>query len=181
MPITRVPLRLEILRAVTAALKDIHPGNGYEFDLRDDEHGRARVVRGRLHVGNDEPLPMVSIVEPPMAVEPISTQRQPDNTARSGQWDLIIQGWAQDDPENPTDIAYQLEAEVRRRLALEKRRPTGRPGSMQQRDFFGLGMKIENMTIGQPVIRPNEHVSEQAVFYLVITLTITEYLMNPEG
>ena len=48
MAITRVPLRLEILRAISAALKEVNPDNGYEFDLRDDEHGRQRVVRGRL-------------------------------------------------------------------------------------------------------------------------------------
>lgn len=174
MAITRVPLRLEILRAISAALKEVNPDNGYEFDLRDDEHGRQRVVRGRLHIGDDEPLPMVSIVEPAMVPEPISTERQPDNTARVGQWDLIIQGWAKDDPQNPTDIGYQLEAEVVQRLAREKARPDARPGSPNGRNFFGLGRKIENMTIGSPVVRPNEHVSEQAVFYVVLTLIIAE-------
>jgi hypothetical protein len=118
MPITRIPLRLEILRAITAALKEINPTNGYEFDLRDDltleSEPRPRVVRGRLHIGDDEPLPMVSLVEPPMSIEPTSTKKQADNTARHGEWDILIQGWARDDPLNPTDAAYQLEAEVRR-------------------------------------------------------------------
>lgn len=175
MPITRVPVRLQILRALTNALKEIHPGNGYEFDLRDNNLGQARVVRGRLHIGDDEPLPMVSIVEPSMGPESLSTQRQPDNTGRSGQWDLVIQGWAKDDPANPTDIGYQLEAEVRRRLTLEKPARTNRPGSMGGVSIFGFPTTVlENMTIGTPVVRPNEHVSEQAVFYLVITLTIHE-------
>lgn len=178
---TRVPKRLEILRAITLALKDICPPNGYEFDLRDDEHGRARVVRGRLHIGDDEPLPMISLVEPPMAAVPLDTKRQGDNTARLGEWDILIQGWARDDAQNPTDVAYQLEAEVRRRLAIEKVRPDARPGSANGRNYFGLGTKILNMNIGSPVIRPNEHVSEQAVFYLVLTLQIGEDMATALG
>lgn len=176
MAITRIPLRLQIVRALSAALKEINPDNGYEFDLRDDGP-LQRVVRGRLQIGNDEPVPMVSIVEPPMAVEPISTKRQPDNTARVGEWDLIIQGWAQDDPFNPTDVGYQLEAEVRHRLAAEKKR--GRNGETSILGFDET--KIQNMIIGAPVIRPNEHISEQAVFYLVVTLHIAEDMALPLG
>lgn len=185
MPITRVPLRLEILRAITAALKTINPENGYEFDLRDeytpDNEPRQRVVRGRLHIGNDEPVPMVSLLEPPMVAQPTDTKKQADNTIRHGAWDIIIQGWVQDDPHNPTDAAYQLEAEVRRRLAAEKKRPDARPGNSSGRNYFGMGNKIHNMTIGAPVIRPNEHVSEQAVFYLVLTLEISEDMATPLG
>lgn len=179
---TAIPLRLEILRAITAALKEINPENGYEFDLRDEdtyEAPRPRVVRGRLTIGNDEPLPMLSILEPPMAIEAISTKRQPDNTKRVGEWELIIQGWTEDDPVNPTDPAYQFEAEVRRRLALEKKR--GRPGRPEGHNFFGLGTKILNMTIGTPVVRPNEHISEQAVFYFVLTLEIAEDMASNFG
>jgi hypothetical protein len=117
---------------------------------------------------------MVSLIEPPLAIEPLSTKKQRDNTIRNGDWDIIIQGWAQDDAQNPTDIAYQLEAEVRRRIAIEKKRPDARPGNPNGRNYFGLGQKIQNLTIGSPVVRPNEHVSEQAVFYLVITLQIGE-------
>lgn len=181
MPPTRVPLRLEIVRTICAALEEINPDNGYEFDLRPDEHGRSRVLRGRLEIGNDEPIPMVSIVEPPMAIEPLSTKRQPDNTTRAGEWDLIIQGWAKNNKENPTDTAYQLEAEVRRRLAREMKRPNARPGNPRGRDYFGLGTKIHNMSIGTPVVRPNEHISEQGVFYLVLTLEIVEDMATNLG
>lgn len=182
MPITRVPVRLQILRAMTAALKEINPTNGYEFDLRDDADGVQRVVRGRLHIGEDEPVPMVSIIEPSMAPEPLSTQRQPDNTGHAGQWDLVVQGWANDDKSNPTDIGYQLMQEVRRRLAAEKPARTGRPSSMGGITIFGFPSEvIENMTIGTPVVRPNEHISEQAVFWLLITLTIHEDLLDPIG
>lgn len=175
MAITHIPRRLAIARAITESLKEINPDNGYEFDLRDDDRGQPRVVRGRLHYGDNDPLPMLSILEPPMAPEPTPTRRQPDNTARVGEWDLIIQGWAQDDPHNPTDIAYQLEAEVSRKLAAEKKR--GRNG---ETNIFGFPENvIQNLTIGSPVVRPNEHISEQAVFYLVLTLQIAEDMAAP--
>lgn len=179
MPITRIPLRLQIARAITDALKEINPDNGYEFDLRNDAGGQPRVVRGRLDFGDSDPLPLVSINEPPLSVEPIPTKKQTGNTARAGEWDLIIQGWAKDNPTNPTDIAYQLQAEVSQRLARENQRARiGRPGA---RDIFGLGEKIISMTIGAPVVRPNEHISEQGVFYLVLTLEIAEDMAEPFG
>lgn len=185
MPITRIPLRLEIMRALTNALKDINPLNGFEFDLQDeytpDNEPRPRVVRGRLHIGDDEPLPMVSLLEPPMVAQPTDTSKQVGNTLRHGNWDIIIQGWVRDDPVNPTDAAYQLEAEVRCRLAMEMKRSDARPGSSSGRNYFGLGNKILNMTVGLPVVRPNEHVSEQAVFYLVLTLQISEDMSAPLG
>lgn len=189
MPITRVPLRLQIIRALTEVIKQVNPTNSipggnpahhYEFDLRDDfstNPPRPRVMRGRLHIGDDEPLPMVAISEPPMTIEGVSTQRQPDNTTHAGQWDLIIQGWAKDDPWNPSDIAYQLMQEVRCAIAKEKKR--GRNG-----DTLILGFdqtKIQNMVIGAPVIRPNEHISEQAVFYMAVTFTICEDIASPLG
>lgn len=177
MPITRVPVRLQIMRAITDALKEINPDNGYEFDLRDDEHGAPRVVRGRLHYGDNDPLPLVSIVEPPLSPDPMPTQRQTANLARVTDWDLIVQGWAQDDPNNPTDIAYQMEAEVRRRLALSRVVSTSGEATILG---FSEGV-ILNMAIGSPVVRPNEHISEQAVFYLVLTLQIAEDMGAPLG
>ena len=189
MPITRIPLRLQILRALTDVIKQVNPTNlivpgdpssRYEFDLRDDTStvpSRPRVTRGRLHIGEDEPLPMVTIVEPPMAIEGMSTQRQPDNTAHAGQWDMIIQGWAKGDPWYPSDVGYQLMQEVRCALAKEKKR--GRNGNTNILGFDST--KIQNMTIGSPVIRPNEHISEQAVFYFVLTFTICEDTASPLG
>ena len=115
-----------------------------------------------------------------MAVEGILTKRQPDNTKRVGEWDLIIQGWVQRPLRGPgsyhsLDAAYQLMEEVRLRLAKEKAK--SRNG---RHSFFGFDeTKISNMTIGAPVVRPNEHISEQAVFYLILTLDIVEDMANP--
>lgn len=174
MTITNIPPRLRILLAISDALKEINPDNGYEFDLRDDQHGQPRVVRGRLVIGDEEPLPMVSILEQPMADEAISTERQADNTTNAGKWDLIVQGWAEGDKYNPSDIAYQLEAEVRKRISLEKKRPSARPGRGETRNYFGLGGLIYNITIGQPVVRPAEGISPQGTFYFNLTLEIAE-------
>ena len=134
MAYTRIPLRLQIVRALTDVIKQVNPTNSipggapadhYEFDLRDDTSttpARPRVCRGRLHYGEDEPLPMVSILEQPMPIDGMTTRRQPDNTARIGEWDVIIQGWVKDDPWNPSDAAYQMMQEVRAAIAKEKKR-----------------------------------------------------------
>ncbi|MBI1620017.1 hypothetical protein [Aquamicrobium zhengzhouense] len=181
MPITNIPPRLKILLALTDVLKEINPANGYEFDLTDDEHARPRVVRGRLVIGDDEPLPMVSILEQPMADEPIRTEHQRDNTINAGKWSLIVQGWAEGDKHNPSDIAYQLEAEVRKRFALEKKRPSARPGRGETRNYFGLGGLIYNFTIGQPVVRPAEGISPHGTFYFNLTLEIAEDMATDLG
>lgn len=180
LPIDMIPIRVAIRRAVKAALVEINPTNGYHNDLRPDEMGRARVVAGRNAIGNDEPLPLVTIIEPPLAVEQTSTRRQPDNTVRATEWDLLIQGWVEDD-EEAGDQAYLLCAEVCRRLAQEKRRPDARPGSGNGYNFFGMRNKIFEMTIGSPVVRPSETVTSQSVFYLVLTLKITEDMARPFG
>ena len=179
------PLRLRILIALTDLLKTVTPANGYQFDLsdveafEDDPYAGHRVIRGRLFIGDSEPPTMVSILEPPSAVEPI-LNRGPDNTARASEWDILIQGWARDDDDNePCDLAYALAAEVHRVLGSEiKRTRTGRPGAP---NILGLGGKLEFIKIGTPVIRPSEEVSGYGVFYTILTLKIVEDIADPFG
>lgn len=173
------PLRLRILIALTDLLKTVTPANGYSFDLSNDEDGEKRVVRGRMFLGDSEPSHMVSILEPPSAVEPI-LNRGPDNTARASEWDILIQGWARDDDDNePCDLAYALAAEVHRVLGSEiKRTRTGRPGAP---NILGLGGKLEFIKIGTPVIRPTEDVSGYGVFYTILTLKIVEDIAERFG
>ena len=178
---TVVPIRLQIQRAISEVLLEVNPDNGYEFDLRPAEDEQPRIVRGRLTIGDDEPLPMVTILEPPLHPVPTDTMRQPDNTARQTEWDLIIQGFAMDDPVNPTDIAYQFEAEVRRCLAMQKKRRDGGVGSIRHLNILGLGDKIQGMTFGNPVIRPSETVANQAMFYFVLTVKFCEDMESAIG
>lgn len=173
------PFRLRVLKALTDALKGINPDNGYIHDLRDETLGsrsRPRVYRGRDEFGNGDPLPMVSVLESPSALDPA---QKPNDKASYGAWELLIQGFVEDDPLNPTDPAYHLEAEVRAALAKEKvrRDNAGRP------NILGLGNgypSVDKIDIGQPVVRPGDGVnSTVAFFWLSITLHLVEDLEEP--
>ena len=166
------PFRLLVLDALTAQIKKVSPANGYHFDVAE------AVFRGRVWFGDDDPLPMVSILEPPLAIEQLRSQA--DNTGSEGDWDLLLQGWVPDDKSNPTDPAYAFVAEVIKSLAEAKTQKNGRTS-----DIFGLGaglgrnFGIENMTIGAPVVRPADEVSARACFYLPVTFKIAEDMTNP--
>jgi hypothetical protein len=169
------PLRLKILKAISAKIATITPGNGFVDDLSGD----GSVVRGRLFIGDDEPLPMVALNEPPMAIE--QARGAPQNPNSTGEWDILIQGWVEDDPPNLSDKAYVLEAQVRQVLASEMKKPSGRPGSGNGPDFFGFGPIIITMRIGAPVVRAPDGTSRTACFYLMLTLQIVEDMTKPFG
>lgn len=173
------PFRLRILIALTELLRGVTTTSGYQFDLSNDQDGEKRVVRGRLFLGDSEPAYMVSIIEPPSAVEAI-LNRGPDNTARAGEWDILIQGWTRNDDDNEEcDLAYALAADVHKALGAElKRTRTGRPGAP---DILGFAGKVESMKIGTPVIRPTEEVTDYGVFYTILTMKIVEDIADPFG
>lgn len=170
-----VPFRLKALKKLTECIQRVTPANGYTNDLSD------AVFRGRLAYGDDEVIPMVSLIEPPLAIE--SLKAQADNISRNGDWDILVQGWVEDDRENPTDPAYLLAAEVTMELAVEKQRKRGRTP-----DILGLGAGfgdepngITGMTIGAPVVRPPDETSARACFYILLTLQIAEDTSRPFG
>lgn len=180
--IAQKPFRLQILVALTELLRGITPANGYHFDLSTTDDGEKRVVRGRQYIGDSEAAYLVSLLEPPSAVEAI-LNRGADNTARAGEWDIIVQGWARDNDADfeteECDLAYVLAADVHKALASTiKRTRTGRPGAP---NILGFGGKVESIKIGTPVIRPTEEVSGYGVFYTILTLKIVEDIADPFG
>lgn len=172
------PFRLKIIIAICDIIKTITPGNGYQMDLADEPHDVKHVVRGKLFLGDDEPNYIVSVLEPPTAVEP--QKSGVDNQKRANEWDILIQGWAKNDDDNePGDLAYVLAADVMKALSAEvKKTQTGRPGAP---NMLGMGSKITEMRIGTPVTRPTEDVTDYAVFYLILTLKIVEDMASPLG
>lgn len=172
------PFRLKCLIALTDIIKSVTPANGYQMDLSDEADGAKRVQRGRLIVGDDDPSTLVTIIEPPTAVEP--QQTGPDNTGRATEWDILIQGWAKNDKDNEAaDLAYVLAADVTKALAAEKQKTkTGRPGVP---DLLGMGGKVIDIRIGTSVVRPTEDLTDYGVFFLILTLKISEDMANPFG
>lgn len=170
-----VPFRLAVLQALTARLKTVTPDNDYVSDLSDtevDDVTLSRVYRGRDQFGFNDPLPMVSIREHPKALE--QTQGTTTSGSRTGDWDLMIQGFVTDDPENPTDPAHWLACDVVKALMAEKAR---------EDDIFGFGGRkpcVTDIKIGPYAALPADgEVSDVAFFIMPVTLVLVEDLSSP--
>lgn len=158
------PFRLRVLKSLSAVLEQVNPDNGYHFDLR------AKSFRGRVRFGPKDPIPMVSILEAPIPAE-VSESRG-DNGKSAGPWELLIQGFADDDRENPSDAAHHMMAEVKSILVKEKQRENGT-------NMLGMNGRVYEMRIGQGSVRPPEDPTTEAFFWLTLTLKLAEDLENP--
>jgi hypothetical protein len=158
------PFRLRVLQSLTTVLEGITPANGYTHDLT------GRVFRGRDIFGEDDPVPMVCILE---AVEEKPQLASPQSSGESaGPWELQIQGFVEDDRMNPTDPAHRLMAEVKKRLIEERTRE-------RQRNILGMGGRITELKISHGVVRPADEISGKAYFWLRLTLGLVENLLDP--
>ena len=172
-------LRLRIGKAITAAFQEIDgspavPGDptkpGWKHDLSATAKSKVCVFRGRLIYGDKDPLPMISILETPVPADQTINPR--DAKEASINWDLLIQGFVQDDKDNPTDPAYELMADVRKRLAMEKQKLNGRNG-------YAFGFKeISDLIIGSGVVRPPDEVSSKAYFWVSLSIDFAEDLIE---
>lgn len=181
------PQRLRTMIALTTLIASVRPedsnstSTGFNFNLENS------VFRGRNAFGDGDPLPMVSILEMPVAADQLDSP--PESNASSGPWDLLIQGFVKDDKENPTDEAYRLAADVVRVLAIEnsKRNKQRRAaGFAKGSETAILGIltpngepAISRIRIGSPVCRPPDEVSSKTYFWLRVSLDMVEDLENP--
>lgn len=190
-----LPFRLRVLNAITEQIKTVTPARTYvdpetqqtvafTNDLSDYvEQGAtlARVFRGRQQFGDTDPLPMVSVLENPAALDALLDRDAAED--RSGdkvsEWDLLIQGFVKDDPDNPTDPAHILCAEVIAALAEAGEMKTAERAP----NILGLGYRMPAVTklaIGNPVVRPADGVnSSQAFFWVGLRLTLAEDVKRP--
>lgn len=174
------PFKLRVLYAVTNCIKEVTPDNGFTFDLADFDPGDGvtmeRVFRGRAWFGDSDPIPMVSVLEPIEEADFLFTT-PPDDSSASYEWSLLVQGFVNDDPVHPTDPAYRMMRDVRRRLVREKRRKA--PGRNTS-DPFGTstwnmpGCRVTDMKVSTGKVRPADDVSAKAYWFLILTLTVTE-------
>lgn len=169
-----------MLRALTDCIKEVTPDNGYTFDLADFDPGDGammeRVFRGRPWFGDTDPIPMVSVLEPVEEADFLFVPATDDPSA-TYDWPLLVQGFVNDDPMHPTDPAYRLMRDVRRRLLAEKKRTApGRhvPDPLGSRAFGLPNCRVNEIRVSTGKVRPADDVSAKAYFYLVVTLNITE-------
>jgi len=177
------PLRLRIMQGLTELLETIAEedsnsgATGYHHTLA------GKVFRGRNLYGAGDPLPMLAILETPIANDQVDSP--PTSPHSTGDWDISIQGFAKDDKAHPTDPAYLLVADVVRCLAKEKKRlDRGRTATGQAPALLNVLLAngkpaVLSMQIGSPVCRPPDEVSDKAYFWLAIRLKIAEDLENP--
>lgn len=164
------PFRLRVLKNLTAVLEEITVANGYHFDLA------GAVFRGRDIFGNSDPLPMLSILE---SINEKDVLSSPIGGSSSGTaWELLIQGWTDDDEDNPTDPGQYLLADVKQRLTIERRRPFADP-ARRGCDPLGMDGKITDIKFSTGVVRPADEVSSKAYFWLKLELAMVENLLEP--
>ncbi len=161
------PFRLRVLDAVTETLESISVANGYSCELA------GAVFRGRDMFGNDDPLPMTAILEPPVAPDALFQGVASGSTY--SEWELLLQGFVDSDtlsPKHPTDPGHFLLADLKKALVKEKRRDEGF-------NAFGMQGRVEVHAIGQGVVRPADEVSAHAYVLLPIVLRIAENHEDP--
>lgn len=172
MPLTR-PLRLEIQYRLCDILREINPGNGFVSDMS-GTGADNKVFRGRLIFGENDPVPMLSLLDVPIPLDQLPSPA--DSDASTGQWELMIQGFVVDDRDNPTDPAHVLMADVKKRLSQERKKSNWRTAP---EGILGLGRRITGLAIGSGVVRPPDELSAKAYFWLNILLDLAEDLDDP--
>lgn len=151
---------LEGIVHVEADLPDT-PGVDWDgFDLD------GKVFRGRAVFGQEDKVPMLSVLEDPRP-EPTEYAGM-NNQARHDGWRLLVQGWVEDDKKNPTDPAYRLANVVEKRLA--QLIAVGEGGMPVDPDNYMLGIEgVTNIAFGPYVVRPpTEGISAKAFFYMPV-------------
>lgn len=167
---TDLPFRLDVLMRLTEWVEGVTPANDYAHDLT------GRVFRGRLRYGENDPIPMVSFVEDPQSKVTLAAPRGSQTV--QCQWPLLVQGFVDDDQENPTDPAYRLMTDVRRRLSALRAEQKDRPGKTLL-GFTEDGRRIDDLILGAPIVRPPDEVSVKAYFWLPLTLSLVENPATP--
>lgn len=173
-----IPQRLYVLQKLTDHLAGITPANSYAFDLTD------KVFRGRAVFNDSMPLPALSILE---SVRPdIGVQAGAEGQVRKEQWNLLLQGWVEDDLINPSDPGYYLMAAVEKRLS-EITLMDPRKGTPSFPDVHllgthpnGSGYLLTSFEFGPGIVRPPvETVSSKAFFYLPLRVGLATKAGEP--
>lgn len=170
------PLRLRIQEAITAVLATVPQTYG------DTETLDGHVFRGRAIFGDDDPLPMVCLLED--VDEKLQTPTPVGGKTTKFPWTLLIQGFTEDDRLNPSDPAQELMALVRQRLMQECVKAQGTspnrpPVSAAGQGPFGFGNVITEVRMSPGVVRPADEVNGKAYFWFKLTLEIVENGLDP--
>ena len=172
--------QLAILKAITAILEQI---TGYTIAGATDEDPpvpvdlSGKVYRGKTVFGAEETGPFLSILEGkrPDGLPDYATT---DKMIRSEEWHLLIQGFAEDDADNPMDTLYFLKALAEKQLATIVAEDSF--GSPAVPDNYMLGGLITELQLGPGIVRPLSQVTGGSeCFYLPVVVTFVMNLADP--
>ncbi len=162
-------VKLVIQKRLTAHLAGMD-ADAYGYDMT------GRVFRGRAVLGKSDPVPCITVLEAPTSAT--GTGAGDARMVRNTPWPLLIQGFVQDDKQHPTDPAYDLMAQVVRRLSeIVETKPNGQPADPS---VYRLGGLISDLIIENGVVRPpQENVSDKAFFWLPVTIGFANNARRP--
>lgn len=163
-------IRLRILEAITQHLQGVTTQNGYYHDIS------KSVFRGRAFFGTGDPLPMVSILEGKGSE--FGEFADDNSSKRKDDLIIMVQGFVEDDKNNPTDPAYRLLSDVERRLSDII--ATDVQGKALYPGVYNLRGLITYFRMASPVVRPPEEgLSSKAFFYLPVRVGLAVDLTQP--
>ena len=155
------PTKLQIAKGLTAVIQGVDGTGGFVNNLS------TSVFRGRTLFGDNDPLPMVSILEAPVQPDQLPPPEK-DGPYRESTMNLILQGWVKDDRDNPTDPAYVLAADVVRALMIYK--------LANPRNLLGLGKQVIEIAIGNTIVQAPNETSDKPQFILPLDIRFVEDL-----
>lgn len=163
--------KLLVARALTDFLKLITEENGYQYTL-------TGVYRGLNKFGSEVSEPFLALLEAPRA--DVSLFADDAKTVSKDTWTLLVQGFAVNDPENPTDPAYMLLGDVEHHMSkLNATKANGMSGGKYP-EYYRLGGLVADIELEQPVVRPpEEQLSSTAFFYLPVRITLVRDIKCP--
>lgn len=165
-------LKLTTLKKLTEILQGIkHVDGDPENDWDGFDLSKA-VFRGRSVYGDNMPDTFLSILEAPRpAVENVAGH---NGEATRQEWQLLLQGFVQDDKSNPLDPVYPLIEVVERRLAMVTA-VNPHMGTPKYPSLYMLGNTVNSFTLGPSVARPPaEGVSSKAFFYMQLGIGLAK-------
>lgn len=136
-----------------------------------------QTYRGRVRMGRNDPLPMIGLLQAADIDEVFQEAGQ--GLKRADAKVYLIQGWAIDDRDNPTDPAHELLANVKQ--ALSELVVTESPNYMLKAYNVESGKPlIGDVKISTGLVRPPDMgISDTAYFWLPIRVTLLENIATP--
>lgn len=157
------PARLLVMKKLTDLLEEVSTANGFETDLT------GAVTRGRGVHGENDPTPMVSILENPRVEASIRAGEM--SSSRFDTISLLVQGWVKSGGEHPTDPAYRVAEDVETKLGEVI--ATNDQGDPLIPANYRLGGLVGEMKIGSYVVRPpSDQTSNKAFFFLTLEISL---------